>query len=66
MDRVSHLSYLGSDVSFKFDKDSEKKVNRFQAICRTVGRTLERIPRKETQMTLYKVMDVSTLKSDTL
>ena len=29
---MSHLSHLGCDFSFKFDKGIEKKVNRFQTI----------------------------------
>ena len=38
LDQVSYCTYPRCDVSFKFGKDKEKKVNRFQSICGTTGR----------------------------
>ncbi|KAJ4447044.1 hypothetical protein ANN_09033 [Periplaneta americana] len=61
LEQVSHFNYLGCDISFNYEKDIEKKVNRFQMICGTIGRTLGRKARKETQMKFYKVMAVPTL-----
>lgn len=61
LEQVSHFNYLGCDISFKYEKDIEKKVNRFQMICGTIGRTLGRKTRKEIQMKFYKVMAVPTL-----
>ena len=58
LEPVFHFSYLGSDVSFKFDKDIGKKVNRFQKICGKIAGTVGRKTRKGTLLKIYKLIDV--------
>ena len=61
LEQVSHLSYRRRDISFKFDKDTVGKVNRYQTIRGTTGRILGRKARKETQVKCYKVTAVASL-----
>ena len=61
LEQVSDFKYLGCEISFKYDKDIEQKVNKFQAICGTIQRTFKNKIRKETKMKFYKVMALPTL-----
>jgi hypothetical protein len=61
VEQVSHFNYLGCDVTYNEDKDCDKKLHKFQAICGTIRRTLQRKARNETQIKFYKVMAVPTI-----
>lgn len=61
IEQVSNFVYLGCDVSYDRPKDLRNKVNRFQAICGTISRTLRRKARKETMLKFYKVLAIPTL-----
>ena len=58
---MSQFQYLGCNITYQFDDAIQIKINRFQAICGTINRTLGRKTRKETQMKFYKVMAIPTL-----
>jgi len=53
--------YLGCDISYELDRDIEEKVNKFQAICGTINRSLKNKTRKDTKIKLYKTMAVPSL-----
>ncbi|XP_075210156.1 protein spaetzle 4-like [Lycorma delicatula] len=61
LEQVSHFNYLGCDITYENDRDCNKKISRFQAICGTIRRTLHRKVLNETQMKFYKVMAVRAL-----
>ena len=42
LEQISLFNSLGLDVSFKFNKDIEKKINTFQTICLKIRRNLGR------------------------
>jgi uncharacterized membrane protein YgaE (UPF0421/DUF939 family) len=41
LEQVSHLKYLGSDISYKNNKDIDEKVSKFRHICGSVHRNLK-------------------------
>jgi hypothetical protein len=60
-EQVSDFNYLGCNVTYKYDEDLNKKINKFQSICGAVSRTLIRKTRKETNLKFYKVMATPVL-----
>jgi hypothetical protein len=59
--QVNHFKYLGYDVTFLEETDTDAKIKKFQNICGTVRRTLKGKTRKDTQIKFYQVMAVPTL-----
>jgi len=52
---VKKFNYLGGELSLDGEPDFDKKINRFQGICGTIRKHLEKI-RTETQMKFYKAV----------
>jgi hypothetical protein len=42
IEQVSNVNYLGCNVTYKYDEDLNKKINKFQRICGIISRTLRR------------------------
>ena len=61
IEQVSNFTYLGCDTSYNYDNDMENKINKFQAICGTINRTLNNKTRKDTRIKFYKTMAVPVL-----
>ena len=36
--QISYFQYLGCDITYQFDEDIERKINRFQTIYPTIKR----------------------------
>jgi hypothetical protein len=58
--QVSGCNYLGHTVTVTNNRDLKIKMNRFNRICPTISRTLNYKTRKNTKITFYKAMAVST------
>jgi hypothetical protein len=40
-EQVSNFNYLGCNVTYKYDEDLNKKINKFQSICGVTPRTFK-------------------------
>jgi hypothetical protein len=49
------------NITYQYDEDLSKKINRFQSICGVISRTLKRKTREETNLKLYKFMAIPVL-----
>jgi hypothetical protein len=56
LEQVTHLKYLGCDVSYQYDNDVNIKLKKFQNICGTIQSSLRSKTRKDTRLKFYKVM----------
>lgn len=61
IEQVSSFNYLGCEISTEKDKDTEKKLTRFQMICGTIHNTLKNKTRPDTRMKFYNTMAIPTL-----
>lgn len=62
LEQVSNFNYLGCDVTYNNNSaDVEKNVQKYQAICGTISRTLKNKTRKDTAIKFYKTMAVPIL-----
>jgi hypothetical protein len=61
IEQVSDFNYLGCNVTYKYDDDLNKKINKFQSICAVISRKLKIKTRKETNLKFYKVMATPVL-----
>ena len=55
LEQVKHFNDLGCELSLDGESDFDKEINRFQGICGTIRKHLEKT-RTETQMKFYKVV----------
>jgi hypothetical protein len=53
--------YLGYDVTFLGETDTDVKIQKFQNMCGTIRQTLKGKTRKDTLIKFYQAMAVSTL-----
>jgi hypothetical protein len=60
IEQLSDFNYLGCDVTYKYDEDLNKKMNKCQSICGVISRTLKK-SKKETNLKFYKVMAIPVL-----
>jgi hypothetical protein len=49
LEQVNHFKYLGYDVTFLVETDTDAKIKKFQNICGTIRRTLKGKTRTDTQ-----------------
>jgi hypothetical protein len=61
LEQVIHFKYLGYDVTFVEETDTDAKIKKFQNICGTIKQTLKGETWKDTQKKLYQIMAVPTL-----
>ena len=52
---MRQFNYLGCELSLDGEPDFDKKINRFQGICGTIRKHLQKT-RTDTQMKFYKVV----------
>jgi len=55
LEQVTQLNYLGCELSFDGEPDFDKKMNRFQVICGTIRKHLQKT-RTDAQMKFYKAV----------
>jgi hypothetical protein len=55
LEQVKKFNYLGCEISLDGEPDFDKKINRFQGLCRTIRKHLKKT-RTDTQIKLYKVV----------
>ena len=60
IEQVSSFNYLGSEYYVK-DRDIDKKMNKFQAVCSIINRTLGNKVRRDTKLRFHKVINVLVL-----
>jgi hypothetical protein len=61
LEQVSHLKYLGSDISNENNKDIDEKVAKFRHICGSTHRNVKNKTRKDTRIKFYETIAVPTL-----
>jgi hypothetical protein len=54
LEQANHFKYLGYDVTFLEETDTDAKMKKFQNICGTIMRTLKRKTRKDMQIKFYQ------------
>ena len=60
LEKVKHFNYLGFELSLDREMDFDKKIKRFQSICCTIIKHLQKT-RTDTQMEFHKVVARPTL-----
>jgi hypothetical protein len=60
LEQVSHLKYLGSDISYENNKDTDEKVAKFRHICGLIHRNLKNKTRRDTRTKFHKTTAVAT------
>jgi hypothetical protein len=60
IEQVSNLSYLGCNVTYKYD-DLNDKLTKFQNMCGVIARALKKKSMKETNLKFYQIMAVPVL-----
>lgn len=41
IEQVLHFNYLGCDISYNYDNDIDRKLNKYQSMCGTIRRTFK-------------------------
>ena len=58
IEQVRDFNYLGCNMSYCERKEVNNKINKYQRMCGTISKTLERKAQLSTQIKFYKAMAV--------